>query len=124
MSKDLSYYLKLPYKLEITPLSEEDGGGFYARYPELGAAAAHGDGVTITEAVRMADEAKGLVLEVMLEHGDPIPEPLEVGGYSGNFAVRGPRSLHRDLVRRAQAEGVSLNQLVVSYLSRELGGVR
>lgn len=118
--KDLTYYLGLPYKLEITPLSAEDGGGYYARYPELGRFAAHADGATIDEAVRAADEAKRLVLEVMLEHGDPIPEP-GVRDYSGHFSVRGPKSLHRDLVERAEAEGVSLNQLVVSYLSRAVG---
>lgn len=117
---DLNHYLKLPYKLELTPLSAEDGGGFYARYPELGKAAAQGDGESREEAIRMADEAKSLVLEVMLEHGDEVPLPDSMKTYSGKFMVRAPKSLHRDLVLEAEHEGVSLNQLTVTLLSRSL----
>ncbi len=39
---------------------------------------------------------------------------------SGRFVVRLPRSLHEALEREAAAEGVSLNQLVVSKLSAQL----
>ena len=35
--------------------------------------------------------------------------------------VRFPKSLHRELARRAAEEGVSLNQLILSYVSRCLG---
>ena len=70
----LEDYLNLPYRLEVTPLGEEDGG-FYARYPELGEMAAHGDGPTIEAAIQEAETAKRLVLEVMLEYGDPVPLP-------------------------------------------------
>ncbi|HZW29212.1 MAG TPA: toxin-antitoxin system HicB family antitoxin [Isosphaeraceae bacterium] len=40
---------------------------------------------------------------------------------SGRFVVRLPQSLHGALEREAVAEGVSLNQLVVSKLSLTLG---
>jgi hypothetical protein len=40
---------------------------------------------------------------------------------SGRFVVRLPQSLHGALEREAIAEGVSLNQLVVSKLSLTLG---
>src|SRR5204862_3283268 len=40
---------------------------------------------------------------------------------SGRFVVRLPQSLHAALEREAVAEGVSLNQLVVSKLSLTLG---
>jgi hypothetical protein len=40
---------------------------------------------------------------------------------SGRFVVRLPQSLHAALEREAIAEGVSLNQLVVSKLSLTLG---
>ena len=40
---------------------------------------------------------------------------------SGRFLVRVPRSVHSDLVTRAAAEGVSVNQLVASYIARGLG---
>jgi hypothetical protein len=48
---------------------------------------------------------------------DGLPEP-PVGPqrqeYSDRFKVRIPKSLHAALVREAEAEGVSLNQLVVA----------
>jgi antitoxin HicB len=42
-------------------------------------------------------------------------------GYSGRFVVRIPPSLHRDLVRAAAEEGVSLNQLAAVALARAVG---
>jgi predicted HicB family RNase H-like nuclease len=37
------------------------------------------------------------------------------------LVVRFPKSIHRELAQRAGEEGVSLNQLVVAYVSRCLG---
>jgi hypothetical protein len=56
---------------------------------------------------------------------DSLPEP-PVGPqrreYSGKFNVRVPRSLHAALASEAEAEGVSLNQLVVAKLALHLHG--
>jgi hypothetical protein len=46
-----------------------------------------------------------------------IPEPVAPENFPGKFLVRMTRSLHRDLARRAESEGVSLNQFVVSKLA-------
>ena len=70
---DVAYYMKLPYLVEVRPA---EGGGFYARYPEL--VTPHGDGPTVADAVREADVSKELFFESCLEHGDPIPEPDEI----------------------------------------------
>jgi predicted HicB family RNase H-like nuclease len=43
--------------------------------------------------------------------------------YSGHFMVRGPRSLHAALVKEAEAEGVSLNQLCISKLALQLRAI-
>lgn len=45
----------------------------------------------------------------------------EVRTYSGKVNLRMPRSLHRDLARRAEEEGVSLNQFMVVVLARAVG---
>jgi HicB family len=54
---------------------------------------------------------------------DSLPDP-PVGPqrreYSGKFNVRVPKSLHAALASEAQAEGVSLNQLVVAKLALHL----
>ena len=54
---------------------------------------------------------------------DSLPEPA-VGPqrreYSGKFNVRVPKSLHAALASEAEAEGVSLNQLVLAKLALHL----
>ena len=54
---------------------------------------------------------------------DSLPEP-PVGPqrreYSGKFNVRVPKSLHASLASEAEAEGVSLNQLIVTKLALHL----
>ena len=54
---------------------------------------------------------------------DSLPEPTidqQRREYSGKFNVRVPKSLHAHLASEAEAEGVSLNQLVVAKLARHL----
>jgi len=54
---------------------------------------------------------------------DGLPEPAvgrQSREYSGKFNVRVPKSLHAALANEAEAEGVSLNQLVVAKLARHL----
>jgi predicted HicB family RNase H-like nuclease len=56
---------------------------------------------------------------------DSLPEPPvqpQRREYSGKFNVRVPKSLHAALAREAEAEGVSLNQLVVAKLALHLQG--
>ena len=57
---------------------------------------------------------------------DSLPEPGVRPArqeYSGKFVVRVPKSLHAALAAEAEAEGVSLNQLVVTKLSTQLAGL-
>jgi hypothetical protein len=42
--------------------------------------------------------------------------------YSGRLLLRMPRALHGELARAAEREGVSLNRLIVTRLSRSLTG--
>ncbi len=54
---------------------------------------------------------------------DSLPEPPagpQRHEYSGKFNVRVPKSLHAALASEAEAEGVSLNQLVVAKLALHL----
>jgi predicted HicB family RNase H-like nuclease len=57
-------------------------------------------------------------LEVKIEYGDPIPEPLGDENYSGKFVIRIPKSLHRKLAIEAEQEGISLNQYAMYKLSK------
>ena len=49
--------------------------------------------------------------------GEPIPEPLAEKHYSGEFRVRIPPELHRQLALMAAEQGVSLNRLASAKLA-------
>lgn len=68
----LSYYLALPYSIEIIP----DDGAWFARVKELVGCMTEVD--TWDEILPALEDAKRLWLEVSLEHGDPIPEPVGI----------------------------------------------
>ncbi len=115
MNRDVSYYMDLPYKIEIIP--EEGGTGFNVEVPDLKGCVAFGE--TIEDALQTLTEVKQAWIEIALERGWRIPEPSTEGfkEYSGRFNVRLPRYLHRGLAELAKAEGTSLNQLVVALLA-------
>ncbi len=72
MTKDLAYYMNLPYTILLKP-GEDAEEGWLAEIPDLPGCFTAGE--TKEEALAMLDEAKQLWLESCLEHGDPIPEP-------------------------------------------------
>jgi predicted RNase H-like HicB family nuclease len=98
--------------------SEEDGT-FVAVCPEIEDLAALGG--TPGEASAQLDVAVGAAVAALREAGHPVPEPLVHRGFSGQFRLRMPQSLHARLARRAEADGVSLNTLAVSLLAAGVG---
>ncbi len=72
--KNLEYYLQLPYPILLTPLSDDDGGGWMASIPLLFGCWA--DGETQAEALSELEVVKRLWLEVSLEANHSIPEPV------------------------------------------------
>ena len=112
--KTIEYYMKLPYKLEIFPDSDE--GGYVASYPDLPGCLTMGE--TIEDAIRNAEDAKREWISAAIEDGIDISEPVNLDEYSGQFKLRIPKSLHRRLAERSKEEGVSMNQYCVYLLSR------
>ena len=126
--KPLEYYLGLRYPVTLVPEAE---GGYTATINDLPGCVSVGE--TAEEALSMIEDARRLWLEVAYEHGDEIPLPSTEREYGGRVLVRMPPRLHRRLLEQAEAEGVSLNQHIVTLLSeasalnvvrRELGGLR
>lgn len=101
--------------------NEGDGGyiGTCLEFPEQSAF-----GETPEEALAELKIALQLAIEVCEAEGIPVPEPRVQLGYSGQFRTRLPKSLHAKLVEQAEIEGVSLNQLITTYLSEALGRKR
>lgn len=115
MNKTLEYYLELPYKLEIVPDKIE--GGYGARYPELPGCITCAD--TIEGVIANAVDAKRSWLEAALADGVEIAEPEpDFAEYSGQFKLRMPKSLHKDLAIHAKQEGISMNQYCLYLLAR------
>lgn len=118
MSKNLKYYLSLPYTIILR--WDGDDEFFVARVDELPGCSAHG--ATEAEAVSNLRDNMQVWIEDCLVAGDPIPEPAqETELPSGKWLQRVPRSLHSKLIRLAKKEGVSLNQLVSSALAEVVG---
>jgi antitoxin HicB len=116
MSKDLQYYLQLPYRIVLYPSPE---GGYAVEIPELPGCLSQGE--TKEEALAMIEDAKRCWLIDAMEHGDPIPEPTSDEEYSGRILIRTTRSLHRALVEKAREENTSLNQFINYQLTRGIG---
>jgi antitoxin HicB len=100
-------------KFELTRLTEKDGGGWLISFPDLPGCLSDGD--TIEEAVNNGVEAEKAWLAATEKWGRPKPKSL---------VARLPHSLHRDLAALARYEGVSLNTLLVTLLSRGLGAAQ
>ena len=113
------------YARTISPLSEEDGGGFLITFPELPGCMS--DGETEAEALENGKDAFSSFISALVDMGEEIPAPsfriedTTAPRASGRFVTRVPKTLHARLSARARAEGVSLNSLVLSLLSEGLG---
>ena len=114
--KPLEYYLNLKYPVILEDAPE---GGYFVQIEDL--PGCYSQGETVEEAVEMINEARQLWLESAHEDGLDILLPRTEREYSGKFNVRFPRSLHRRLDQMADREGVSLNQFLVSTLSKAVG---
>lgn len=122
MSKGLKYYMALPYRIEITPIPEEEGGGYAACIPELGRYAFIADGESADEAISNLMELKEVLFDEYLTNGKEIPKPVEMDleKYSGKFVTRLPKYLHQELVLQAKLNNTSLNTWVTTLLSAGL----
>jgi predicted RNase H-like HicB family nuclease len=112
-NKPVDDLMKLPYTVEITL----DDGGYFAKIKELEGCMTVGD--TTAAALAMIEDAKQARLTAAVEDGIeiPLPESMQAERYSGKFALRLPKSLHRQLAESAERDGVSLNQYLVTLLA-------
>ena len=105
------------YRTILKPLSDEEGGGWFAEHPDLPGCAS--DGETPEEAVTQLADARAVWISAQIATGDPVPEPVaeEAEEYSGRVTFRMPKSLHRKLAEAAKHDECSLNQYMLTLLS-------
>jgi hypothetical protein len=62
-----------------------------------------------------------------IECGKKIPEKKfysREDDYSGKLTLRMPKSLHKELAQAAEEQGVSINTLILCFLSKSIGQVK
>jgi predicted RNase H-like HicB family nuclease len=91
---------------------------YVARVPELENCHSHGN--SPEEALKNANEAIELWLQVAREESIEIPEPMSRKKFSGKFIVRTPEDLHATLAQEALRRGQSMNELTVELIRKGL----
>jgi antitoxin HicB len=106
---------KSEYPILLRKLSEAEGGGYLAEFPDLPGCMA--DGATPEEALLESQGALKSYLASAKKHADKLPAPTE-----SVWRQRAPKA-YTIACRYIQAEreGVSFNTLVISMLSEGLG---
>lgn len=110
---DLNKYMNIEYRMEIA--EDKDEGGYVISIPAL--EGCFSSGKTVSEAIKNLKEAKLLWLKAAIEDNVFIPESDE-DEFSGEFRLRMPKSLHRELSMRSKHEGISMNQYCVYLLGK------
>lgn len=105
------------YPITLSPIPEDEGGGYMVTIPDLPGCIA--DGETVEEAIAEARDAFEAWTTAEREDAGTLPAPKT---YSGQFVQRIPKTLHMRLARRAESEGVSLNHLAATLLAEGLAG--
>ena len=116
MTKDLKYYLALPWSYKIEWSDEDDC--YVASIEELWGCMSHGE--TLEEAAAMIKDALKCHLSAMLKSGEEIDEPLSKSDFKGNITYRTKPENHYRLARRAKKLGKSINAFIDEAVSEKL----
>lgn len=113
--KDLNYYKDLNYKIEVT---KEEEGGYVISIPELKGCITSAN--SIEEGIPLIEDAKIEWIKAAIVSDYEIPEPNSIEEYSGQFKLRIPKSLHKELAVESKKEGISMNQYCLYLLSKNM----
>jgi antitoxin HicB len=113
--RSTDYYASLPYHLSVVRDAEEKAKPWTASVEELSGCTSRGR--TPEEALNGVRSAMTSWIEVALGEGREIPEPRSETSHSGRLLLRMPRTLHAELTRASEREGVSLNQFITDVLA-------
>jgi antitoxin HicB len=67
----------------------------------------------------MGEDAKICWIETAYETGKEIPMPFSYAdNFKGRITVRVPKTMHKELIKEANEEGISLNQYLIYIISK------
>jgi predicted RNase H-like HicB family nuclease len=118
-------YTDLAYHLVLVRDAEDKARPWTASVEELPGCTSHGK--TSDEALDGIEAAMAKWISVALEEGRDVPEPRSAATHSGRLLLRMPKTLHAELTRVSEQEGVSLNQFITDVLASAIvwrGGPR
>jgi predicted RNase H-like HicB family nuclease len=78
-----------------------------------------GGGDTVEEAMGIANEAKDMYLEMLMEEGKAIPEPTDTS-ISGRVTLRLSKTMHLKVIEMAEKDNVSLNAFITDAISQKV----
>lgn len=101
------------YRVTWSP-EDQEHVGLCTEFPSLSWLA-----TTHEEALSGIRQLVSQVIDELQANQEPVPEPLAERNYSGEFRVRIPPELHRQLALAAAEQGVSLNRFASAKLAGE-----
>lgn len=118
--KGLDYYLSQNYKVEV--VKDEGEEGYVFSIPALkGCLTCSRD---LATGFKLLEDAKREWLSAALEDGYEIQSGESQNNFSGQFKLRIPKSLHKELAERSKQEGVSMNQYCLYLLAKSMRGAK
>lgn len=102
--KDLEYYLNLKWSYTV----EKEDDFYIVRVNELAGVCT--DAKTIEQAMENIQDAMTAAIELYLEHGEEVPEPINKEDFKGNIAYRTTKLRHYKLAKIAQQKHISMNK--------------
>jgi antitoxin HicB len=100
----------LEYPFAVSPLSEDEGGGYLIEFPDLPGCMS--DGATPEEALRNGADAVECWIEAMREAGRPVPAPSKAVVSKRTIAM--DNHIYQLLTEKARRRGLSVETLVIT----------
>ncbi len=121
-SKDVSYYLNLPWTYTVGQDSDSNSGKIYIlsinELPHVMT-----DGSSIAEAFESIQEALALYVESCLCEGHAIAEPVNRYSFKSTIAYRTTSERHHRLTQEATKRNLSLSQTIDTFIDEALAGM-
>jgi predicted RNase H-like HicB family nuclease len=106
--KELKYYLGLNWSYTIEQSVHKRKKLYIIRVNELPGVCT--DAYTIEKGMQDIQDAIAATIELYLDQGDPIPEPINKEEFKGNISYRTTSERHYFLAKLAQQKHVSMNK--------------
>jgi antitoxin HicB len=106
--KDLKYYLELNWTYTIETSKHKGKKFFIIRVNELPGVCT--DASTIEKGMKQIQDVIAATIELYMEQGDPIPEPINREEFKGNISYRTSSDRHYSLAKLAREKHISMNK--------------